>query len=89
MRVTPGIRPSTHTYIQTGQEDSKFGFRLADVPRAVEACADAGLEVRGLHAHIGSQIFELEAFEPVAEVLAGLGDWPLLNLGGGLGIAYT
>ena len=63
VRVTPGIRPSTHTYIQTGQEDSKFGFGSADVPRAVEACADAGLEVLGLHAHIGSQILELDAFE--------------------------
>ena len=59
------------------------------MPRAVEACADAGLELRGLHAHIGSQIFELEAFERLAEVLSGMGDWPLLNLGGGLGIAYT
>ena len=59
------------------------------MPRAVERCAEAGLELRGLHAHIGSQVFELEAFEAVAEVLRGLGDWPLLNLGGGLGIAYT
>jgi diaminopimelate decarboxylase len=42
-----------------------------------------------MHAHIGSQIFELEAFERVAEVLSELGEWPLLNLGGGLGIAYT
>ena len=50
---------------------------------------DAGLELRGLHAHIGSQIFELEPFEKLAEVLGGMGDWPLLNLGGGLGIAYT
>jgi diaminopimelate decarboxylase len=89
LRVTPGIRPSTHSYIQTGQEDSKFGFGAADVPRAVEACAAAGLELRGLHAHIGSQVFDLEAFERLAEVLAGMGEWPLLNLGGGLGIAYT
>jgi diaminopimelate decarboxylase len=89
LRVTPGIRPSTHSYIQTGQEDSKFGFGLDDVPAAVEACRDAGLELRGLHAHIGSQVFELEAFERLAVVLAGMGDWPLLNLGGGLGIAYT
>ncbi len=89
IRVTPGIKASTHSYIQTGQADSKFGFPLADVPRAVERCAEAGLDVRGLHAHIGSQVFELEAFEAVAEVLRGLGDWPLLNLGGGLGIAYT
>jgi diaminopimelate decarboxylase len=59
------------------------------VERAVEACADAGLELRGLHAHIGSQVFDLEAFERLAEVLGAMGDWPLLNLGGGLGIAYT
>ena len=89
LRVTPGIEPSTHSYIQTGQADSKFGFGLDDVPRAVAACADAGLEVRGLHAHIGSQVFDLEAFESLAEVLSAIGEWPLLNLGGGLGIAYT
>jgi diaminopimelate decarboxylase len=89
LRVTPGIKPSTHSYIQTGQEDSKFGFGLDDVPRGVAACADAGLALDGLHAHIGSQVFELEAFERLAEVLAEIGDWPLLNLGGGLGIAYT
>jgi diaminopimelate decarboxylase len=89
LRVTPGIRPTTHSYIQTGQVDSKFGFAVDDVPRAVEACRDAGLELCGLHAHIGSQIFELGAFERLAEVLSGMGEWPLLNLGGGLGIAYT
>jgi diaminopimelate decarboxylase len=89
LRVVPGIKPATHAYIQTGQEDSKFGFGIDDVPRAVDACRDAGLDLRGLHAHIGSQVFELAAFERVAEVLGGLGDWPLLNLGGGLGIAYT
>jgi diaminopimelate decarboxylase len=89
VRVTPGIEPSTHAYIQTGQEDSKFGFGVAEVPGALERCRQAGLEVRGLHAHIGSQVFDLEAFETLAEVLADLGDYPLLNLGGGLAIAYT
>jgi diaminopimelate decarboxylase len=89
LRVTPGIGPATHSYIQTGQEDSKFGFGLDDVPRAVEECADAGLELRGLHAHIGSQVFDLEAFEKLGETLTEMGEWPLLNLGGGLGIAYT
>jgi diaminopimelate decarboxylase len=89
LRVTPGITPDTHAKIQTGQEDSKFGFGLDDVPGGVAACADAGLALDGLHAHIGSQVFELEAFERLAEVLAEIGDWPLLNLGGGLGIAYT
>ena len=89
LRVTPGIKPSTHSYIQTGQVDSKFGFQVDELPLALERCREGGLELRGLHAHIGSQVFELEAFEKLAEVLAGLGDWPLINLGGGLGIAYT
>jgi len=89
VRVTPGIKPTTHSYIQTGQVDSKFGFPMADVPRAVEACEAAGLELCGLHAHIGSQILDVEVFEKLAEVLAAMGDYPLLNLGGGLGIAYT
>src|SRR5687768_1867099 len=48
LRVTPGIAPSTHSYIQTGQVDSKFGFPMDDVPRAVEACEAAGLELAGL-----------------------------------------
>jgi diaminopimelate decarboxylase len=89
LRIRPGIEPSTHSYIRTGQEDSKFGFGLDDVPRALEACAAAGLDLRGLHAHIGSQVFDLEAFERLTEVLTSMGQWPLLNLGGGLGIAYT
>ena len=89
LRVTPGIEPSTHSFIQTGQVDSKFGFQLDEVGRAVAACADAGLELRGLHAHIGSQIVDVEVFGRLGELLAGIGDWPLLNLGGGLGIAYT
>jgi len=89
LRVTPGITPSTHSYIQTGQAGSKFGFAPDEVPRAAELCAAAGLTLCGLHAHIGSQIFELGVFERLATVLTELGDWPLLNLGGGLGIAYT
>jgi diaminopimelate decarboxylase len=87
LRVTPGIKPATHSYIQTGQEDSKFGFGVDDVPRAIERIKT--LELCGLHAHIGSQVFDLEPYRKLAEVLAGLGDYPLLNLGGGLAIAYT
>ncbi|HXD57615.1 MAG TPA: diaminopimelate decarboxylase [Thermoleophilaceae bacterium] len=87
LRVTPGIKPDTHAKIQTGQEDSKFGFGQGDLPRAIDSLRT--LELRGLHAHIGSQVFDLEPFERLAELLAGMGDYPLLNLGGGLGIAYT
>jgi diaminopimelate decarboxylase len=89
MRVTPGIKPSTHSYIQTGQVDSKFGFPMDELSRAVDACEEAGLELCGLHAHIGSQILEVEVFEKLGELLAAMGHYPLLNLGGGLGIAYT
>jgi diaminopimelate decarboxylase len=87
LRVTPGIRPTTHSYIQTGQADSKFGFAIDDIPRAIHAMKR--LWLCGLHAHIGSQIFELGVYEKLAEVLSRLGDYPKLNLGGGLGIAYT
>jgi diaminopimelate decarboxylase len=95
IRVTPGIRADTHSYIQTGQLDSKFGLGLADglAARAVDAALGAAnLNLVGLHAHIGSQIFELEPYSRAIEALAGLADpsWcRLLNVGGGLGIAYT
>ncbi len=96
IRITPGIEAHTHDYVQTGQVDSKFGFGLADglAERAVERVRAARqLELVGLHAHIGSQIFELEPYMKAIEVL---GDFTravdlepeLLNVGGGLGIAY-
>ena len=89
IRVTPGIAPDTHASISTGQADSKFGIPLADVPRAIERCSQAGLELRGLHAHIGSQVLAVDAYEALAGVLVEIGPLPLLNLGGGFGIAYT
>ncbi|MFL5907522.1 MAG: diaminopimelate decarboxylase [Solirubrobacterales bacterium] len=96
IRVTPGIKPSTHDYVQTGQLDSKFGFGLADglAERAVERVRESRhLELVGLHAHIGSQIFELEPYVKAIEVIADFCDAmdlqpELLNVGGGLGIAY-
>jgi diaminopimelate decarboxylase len=96
IRVTPGILPSTHSYVQTGGLDSKFGFGLEDglAARAIdEVRASSHLQLVGLHAHIGSQIFELEPYAAAIEALAALvdGDWEcrILNVGGGLGIAYT
>jgi diaminopimelate decarboxylase len=96
IRVTPGIKPSTHDYVQTGQLDSKFGFGLADqlAERAVEGVRESeNLELVGLHAHIGSQIFELEPYVKAIEVIAEFCEAvdlepELLNVGGGLGIAY-
>jgi diaminopimelate decarboxylase len=94
IRVTPGIKPSTHGYIQTGQLDSKFGFGLEDglAREAVERVrASSGLDLVGIHAHIGSQIFELEPYVKTIELMADFVDFDcrLLNVGGGLGIAYT
>ncbi len=94
IRVTPGIKPSTHDYITTGQLDSKFGFGLEDglAARAIErVLASDTLNLVGLHAHIGSQIFELEPYRlAIAAIGALAGDWcRLVNVGGGLGIAYT
>lgn len=94
VRVTPGIKPSTHSYIQTGQLDSKFGFGLEDgtAARAIErVLASDTLNLVGLHFHIGSQIFEIEPFRLAVESLASLrGDWcRTVDLGGGLGISYA
>jgi diaminopimelate decarboxylase len=95
IRVTPGVKADTHSHIQTGQLDSKFGLGLADglAAAGIEAVLAAPqLDLVGLHAHIGSQIFELEPYTKAIEALAGIADpaWcRVLNVGGGLGIAYT
>jgi diaminopimelate decarboxylase len=99
IRVTPGIKANTHSYIQTGQLDSKFGFGLDDglAARGIDAIRESSnLQLAGLHAHIGSQIFELEPYVKTIEALGRLADEAglsadelrLLNVGGGLGIAY-
>jgi diaminopimelate decarboxylase len=90
VRVRPGIKPSTHDFISTGQLDSKFGIPLDDAPAALERVrGSSALDLIGLHMHIGSQIFELESFRQAIAALAPLGDFPVYNLGGGLGVAYT
>jgi diaminopimelate decarboxylase len=99
IRVTPGIKANTHSFIQTGQLDSKFGFGLEHglATRGIEAIrSSSNLRLAGLHAHIGSQIFELEPYVKTIEALGRLADdaglseeeLRLLNVGGGLGIAY-
>jgi diaminopimelate decarboxylase len=94
IRVTPGIKPTTHAYVQTGQLDSKFGFGLQDglAEEAVRrVSASRRLNLVGVHAHIGSQIFELEPYMKTIQLLADFIDFDcrMLNVGGGLGIAYT
>jgi diaminopimelate decarboxylase len=101
VRVTPGVEAHTHEYVQTGQEDQKFGFSLAS-GAAAEAVRRLltlpSLELVGLHCHIGSHIFDVHGFKLAAHrmvgLLAAIRDehdvvLPELDLGGGQGIAYT
>jgi diaminopimelate decarboxylase len=85
VRVAPGIKPSTHAYIQTGQVDSKFGIPLSQVEQAIQKAPN----FVGLHCHLGSQFFEVEIFKAAVDVLAGFEvDCKVVNVGGGFGIPY-
>jgi diaminopimelate decarboxylase len=90
IRAIPDIRPDTHEKISTGQADSKFGFAMSDVPEAIRRVQGvSGLELQGIHAHVGSQLLDLEPISRAASQLSTLGAFPTWNLGGGLGVAYT
>jgi diaminopimelate decarboxylase len=94
VRVTPDVRGETHEKISTGQADSKFGFAMAHAGDAIERLrATRGLSLRGLHAHIGSQLVALEPFLREVAELARLGEavggFSIYDLGGGLGVRYT
>jgi diaminopimelate decarboxylase len=101
LRINPGVEAHTHSFIQTGQLDSKFGFSLMEgqAAQAVgQALAAANLDLMGLHAHIGSQIFDLIGFRKEIQVLVDFAkemkdsfgfDCRYLDVGGGLGIRYT
>ncbi len=100
IRVTVGVEAHTHEFIATAHEDQKFGLALAGgvaARAAREVAEDPLLELVGLHSHIGSQIFDAAGFEVAAHRMAGLvaelvtAGHPIaeLNLGGGMGIAYT
>ncbi len=100
LRITPGIECHTHEYIQTGHLDSKFGFDLTQIDEAVELILNdyTNLKLHGLHAHIGSQIFETSIYGDEIEILVkeivrldekfGL-KLDEINIGGGLGVKYT
>jgi len=100
VRVTVGVEAHTHEFIATAHEDQKFGLSLAAgaAREAIDrAVAEPTIDFRGLHSHIGSQIFDAAGFEVAASRLVGLvgelraGGIPVdeLNLGGGMGIAYV
>ncbi|GAB6139056.1 diaminopimelate decarboxylase [Halanaerobaculum tunisiense] len=101
LRVTPGIEAHTHSYIQTGQTDSKFGVGVQN-GLALEVIKQAkeleNVKLTGLHCHIGSQIFKLKSFGKAIEIMMDFVEevkeetglvMEKLNLGGGIGIPYT
>jgi diaminopimelate decarboxylase len=88
LRVTPGVDADTHEAILTGQAGSKFGFSPDDA-RALIADPPAGLEIAGLHMHLGSQLFQLDPYRRAIRALASLGEFDVYDLGGGLGVPYT
>jgi diaminopimelate decarboxylase len=98
VRVTPGIEAETHRSIQTAHSESKFGLAPGVAFEAVRAAGDAGLEVAGLHVHIGSQLMRVDESLAAVEALVllarrcwdELGLMPeVFDLGGGLGIRYS
>lgn len=95
IRITPGVEAHTHEYIATGQDDSKFGFTvstgLADQAIA-RANATPAIDLLGIHAHIGSQVFRVDSLRQSASVVAEISQryaLPELSVGGGLGVAYV
>ena len=100
-RITPGIEAHTHDYIKTGQIDSKFGFALinGDLYEAIEKLSKyKNIKLVGLHAHIGSQIFDIEPFMDEVDIMMDLIkeikekfdiDLKEIDLGGGIGVYYT
>jgi len=100
IRVTPGVEAHTHEYIETGAEDSKFGFGLDSGVAlvAVKRIVERGLlQLAGIHCHIGSQVFRLDSFERAVAKMVGLvrsietetaTTVDELNVGGGLGVRY-
>jgi diaminopimelate decarboxylase len=90
LRVAPGVSPDTHPSISTGGPNTKFGFGLQTAPAAIERLdASAKLHLEGLHLHIGSQIYDVGSFRTALEAMAHLATHGMVNLGGGLGVAYV
>jgi len=89
LRVSPGVESHTHAALATGGKSSKFGIPVEHVPEAVARMQSSSvIDLRGLHAHIGSQITNLQQFEAEVAALGTLGDFGVYDLGGGLGVRY-
>jgi diaminopimelate decarboxylase len=90
VRILPGVTADTHSHVLTGHEGSKFGLSPPAAHRVIRRIEQhAKLRLRGLHVHIGSQIMDLEPFAESVARVASLGEFPIYDLGGGVGARYT
>jgi len=90
VRIIPGVAPETHESQSTGGADSKFGLPLDQAREAIARTRNSGkLRLDGLHLHIGSQILDTEPFARAVEAVSVLGEFPVYDVGGGLGVRYT
>jgi diaminopimelate decarboxylase len=90
VRVVPGVTAATHASVLTGHAGSKFGLAPEPAARLIERIERSPkLRMRGLHVHIGSQILDVEPFAESVAAIAGLGEFDVYDLGGGLGARYT
>jgi diaminopimelate decarboxylase len=90
VRIIPGVTADTHAHVLTGHEGSKFGLAPADAEPLIKRIEQSPrLRMQGLHVHVGSQILDVEPFAESVAPVARLGQFPIYDLGGGLGSRYT
>ena len=90
VRIIPGVTADTHAHVLTGHDGSKFGLAPADAETLIKRIEySPHLRMRGLHVHVGSQILDVRPFADSVASVARLGEFPIYDLGGGLGARYT
>ena len=90
VRVIPGVTADTHGHVLTGHEGSKFGLAPHDAEKLIRRIEHSPLlRMKGVHVHVGSQILDVEPFARSVAAVAKLGEFPVYDLGGGLGARYT
>ena len=90
VRIIPGVTADTHSHVLTGHAGSKFGLSPRDAAPLIRRIEHSKrLRMRGLHVHVGSQILDVEPFAESVAPVAAIGEFPVYDLGGGLGARYT
>jgi diaminopimelate decarboxylase len=90
VRIIPGVTAATHAHVLTGHETSKFGLAPAAAAKVIARIESIPqLQMQGVHVHVGSQILDVEPFAAALRAVAALGEFPVYDVGGGLGVRYS